>query len=94
MRDNDDYDVSLIDNYLKLAWTGDFSSLKSMINKYLKLDGEWTSPGGEKKTFYCNNTPTISWWSKKKTLCFEDANCTIKQKLITSLCCQNDAIYL
>ena len=59
--DNNEYDVSSIKNCLKLAWTGDFLSLKTMVNKYLKLDGEWISPGGEKKILYCNNTPTITW---------------------------------
>ena len=37
-----------------------------MVSKYLKLEGEWRSPGGDKKTFQIDNTPTISWWSKRK----------------------------
>ena len=58
--DNNECDVSSIKNCLKLAWTGDLLSLKTMVNKHLKLDGEWISPGGEKKILYCNNTPTIT----------------------------------
>ena len=85
--DNNEYDVSSIKNYLKLAWTGDFLSLKTMVNKYLKLDGEWISPGG--KILYCNNTPTITWWNKKKILRIEDAGNSLTEKLMSSLCCQN-----
>ena len=87
--DNNEYDVSSIKNYLKLAWTGDFLSLKTMVNKYLKLDGEWISPGGEKKILYRNNTPTITWWNKKKILRIEDADNSLTEKLMSSLCCQN-----
>ena len=87
--DNDVYDVSSIKNYLKLAWIGDHLSLKTMVNKYLKLDGKWISPGGGKKILYCNNTPIITWWNKKKILRIEDTDNSLTEKLMSSLCCQN-----
>ena len=49
----------------------------------------WISPGGEKKILYCNNTPTITWWNKKKILRIEDAGNSLTEKLMSSLCCQN-----
>ena len=73
---NSTYDKSLIQKNLKLAWVGDFQSVKCFAADYLKLDGEWDSPGGEKKVLYCGDSPTITtlWWNKKKLLQFEGAN--------------------
>jgi hypothetical protein len=34
---------------ISLAWTGDFVSLKQFSSEVLKLDGEWSQPGGDKK---------------------------------------------
>lgn len=46
------YDIFVIRKNLKLAWTGDFSSIKAMVTNYLKLEGELRSPRSGKKTFY------------------------------------------
>ena len=47
------YDPSIIAKNLKLAWAGDFHSVKSMVAKYLELDSMSVSPRGEKKVFLC-----------------------------------------
>ena len=39
---------------LKLSWAGDFQSLKDFVNTVLKVEGEWSSPGREKKLFTSN----------------------------------------
>ena len=86
MISNNEYDLSMINSNLKLAWTGDFTSIKCLVREHLKLDGVWTSPGGEKKVFICNNIPTISWWQKKKLVEFYGANAsTIRQKLFATM---------
>ncbi|CAB4037689.1 Hypothetical predicted protein [Paramuricea clavata] len=55
---------------LKLSWAGDFESLKRVVSDYIKFDGRWTSPGGEKKV--CSNPDTsITWWKNKKFLLVE-----------------------
>jgi hypothetical protein len=41
---------------LKLSWAGDFESLKCVVSDYIKFDGRWSSPGGEKKV--CSNPDT------------------------------------
>ena len=83
---NSEYDVSVINSNLKLAWTGDFTSIKCLVREHLKLDGVWTSPGGEKKVFSCDNIPTISWWQKRKLVELHGANAsTIRQKLFATL---------
>ena len=64
--------------------------MKCLAADYLKLDGEWYSPGGEKKVLYCGDSPTILRWSKKKLLQFEEANAeSIQQKLRLLFCSQN-----
>lgn len=30
----------------KLSWTGDFNSLKILLDEILNIQGHWTSPGG------------------------------------------------
>ena len=87
---NSTYDKSLIQKNLKLAWVGDFQSVKCLTADYLKLDGKWDSPGGEKKVLYCGDSPTILWWSKKKLLQFEGANAEfIQQRLLLDFCSEN-----
>ena len=55
---------------LKLSWAGDLESLKRVVSDYIKFDGRWTSPGGEKKV--CSNQDTsITWWKNKKFLLVE-----------------------
>ena len=49
---------------ISVAWTGDFDSLKQFSNEVLKLDGEWTQPGGDKKVFTFGNSVMV--WRKNK----------------------------
>ena len=81
---NNEYDVSLIKDHLKLSWVGDFESLKCMVNDYLKLDGIWNSPGGEKKAFSGDGI-NIFWWKKKKYIQFEGANAAILNRKLMSV---------
>ena len=82
---NNEYDTSQIEKNFKLEWVGDYSSIKSMVAEFLKLDGEWQQPGGEKKIFYCGNTPVLTWWSKKKTLQMDGVNSrTLILKLLSA----------
>ena len=84
---NSEYDISVMEKNLKFAWVGDFSSVKCWVAEYLKLDGIWDSPGGEKKAFYVGDIPTIYWWNRKKVLSFNGPNAVaIKQKLLSTLC--------
>ena len=39
---------------INIAWTGDFECLKQFTNEFLKLHGDWSQPGGDKKVFACN----------------------------------------
>lgn len=58
---------------LKLAWSGDYQSLKNFVKDELNIDGKWTSPGGEKKHF-TSEYVEISWWMNKKYMVIDDAN--------------------
>ena len=55
---------------LKLSWAGDFESLQGIVSDYMKFDGKWSSPGGEKKVCSDGNT-SITWWKKRKLLAVE-----------------------
>ena len=52
---------------LSLSWTGDLDSLNIFVKEILKLDGEWTQPGGDKKHFEYGNS-SISWRKNKRLL--------------------------
>ena len=66
---NDEIFVLAMKN-LKLSWAGDYECLKRVVSDYIKFDGRWSSPGGEKKV--CSNPDTsITWWKKKKFLLVE-----------------------
>ena len=52
---------------LKLSWTGDFQSLKDFVHTVIKFEGEWSSPGGEKKLFTSDQV-TLTWLRNKKYL--------------------------
>ena len=87
-----EYDPSIVAKNLKLAWAGDFHSVKSMVAEYLELDGTWVSPGGEKKVFYVADSPVVIWWSKKKHIQIEgDEGMSLKRKLLSTsmINCEN-----
>ena len=55
---------------LKFSWAGDFESLQRIVSDYMKFDGKWSSPAGEKKV--CSDGDTsITWWKKRKLLAVE-----------------------
>ena len=56
------------------------------MSKSLKLEGVWSSPGGDKKEFN-NDTLVIAWWKNKKLLQFEGMNDDLKCKL-SAIGCQ------
>lgn len=85
----DDDHRSDIKKNLKLAWAGDYQSLKHLVSNYIKLDGTWCAPGGEKKIFSDGNT-SITWWKNKKFLLFEGKEAeNINQLLISLINCDN-----
>lgn len=68
---------------LKLAWSGDLVSLKLFVEKSLKLDGIWSSPGGEKKLFKNDNT-SIIWLKNKRYLSIEGEHAKeIKRRMLS-----------
>jgi hypothetical protein len=56
---------SFIEN-ISLTWTGDLVSLKQFSSEVLKLDGEWSQPGGDKKLFTFVNSTMV--WRKNKNV--------------------------
>ena len=63
-------DVSTVCDKLRLAWTGDYLSLKRYVSENLKINGVWSQPGGDKKVFR-SDFFSISWWKNKKVFCEE-----------------------
>ena len=55
---------------INIAWTGDFECLKQFTNEFLKLHGDWSQPGGDKKVFACNYL-TMTWRKTKQVLVIE-----------------------
>ena len=55
---------------INIAWTGDFECLKQFTNEFLKLHGDWSQPGGDKKVFACNYL-TMTWRKSKQVLIIE-----------------------
>ncbi len=55
---------------INLAWTGDFDCLKQFTNEFLKLDGDWTQPCGDKKVFTSSHL-TMTWRKTKQVLTIE-----------------------
>ena len=74
---------SNLNEKIKLSWAGDLLSLKSFIDKSINLEGEWSSPGGEKKIFKSHDGNTIiTWWKNKKYIKLDGANAeNVKHKL-------------
>ncbi|CAB3982226.1 Hypothetical predicted protein [Paramuricea clavata] len=68
---------------LQLCWTGNIEQLKHFVNENIKLnDGNWISPGGDKKV-YSDGTTSISWRKSKKILQIEGKE---KKQIIAKLC--------
>ena len=55
---------------INIAWTGDFECLKQFTKEFLKLHGDWSQPGGDKKVFACNYS-TMTWRKTKQVLIIE-----------------------
>ena len=71
------YAISVINN-ISLAWTDDFNSLKQFTADVLKLNGEWTQPGGDKKVFASGDITLI--WRKTKYLLSVDGGKSMEVK--------------
>ena len=70
---------------LRLSWAGDLNSLKEFVENTLKVQGNWSSPAGEKKLFVANNVK-ILWWKNKKFLTIEgDDTNRIKNGMVNTL---------
>ena len=83
---------TMIQDNLKLSWVGDLESLKSLVNEHLKLNGVWSSPGGEKKTFSSDDVDII-WLKKKKTIQFQGTNAaTIIHNLMSTFTNGNNTV--
>ncbi len=66
---------------LGIAWSGDFNSLKQFVKDVLKLVGEWSQPGGDRKVFAFGSS-SISWRKSKVCLQLEgEETITIKKKI-------------
>ena len=85
-RYNTEQDNMVAKNSLELAWRGDFQSLKSFVCNNIKLQGDWTQPGGDKKVF-TGKSFCITWRKGKKLLNLEgtDSN-KVKHALCIKLC--------
>ena len=57
----------MFSDYLSIAWTGDYESLKHFVSELLKIDGIWSHPGGDKKLF-TSEYVTISWRKSKNVI--------------------------
>ena len=58
--------IATLSNYLQIAWTGDFLSLKQFVNETLKLEG----------------TSTISWWKNRKDLQFKGTDAGLFKRTV------------
>ena len=82
---NGKYDKSIIEKNLKLAWTGDFDSMKCLVAEYLELEGVWKSVGSDKKVFYSDNSECISWRKNQKLIQIKGSNSEVlKRKLLSA----------
>ena len=78
-------DNEKLNENLKLAWSGDLISLKLFVKKSLKLDGIWSSPGGEKKLFK-NDDTSIIWLKNKRYLSIEgERTKEIKRRMLSMM---------
>lgn len=59
--------TNLINTGNEFAWKGSLEGLKIFVQTDLKLQGKWTSPGGEVKLFTSKNY-VIKWYGKNKRI--------------------------
>ena len=56
----------LIDNS-GYSWKGNLSQLRRLVQNELKLTGNWSSPGGDRKVFKSTDTRIkIKWYGQKR----------------------------
>lgn len=71
---------------LRVAWVGDYDSLKRFVGEDLKLNGIWDQPGGDKKIFRADGI-SISWRKTKSLLHLEGAEAgSVTQQLFAKIC--------
>jgi hypothetical protein len=75
---------SQLSDHLQIAWTGDFLSLKQFVNENLKLQGQWSQPGVDKKVF-TTGTNSISWRKSRKDLQFKGTDAELLKHSVCSI---------
>ena len=71
---------------LRVAWVGDYDSLKRFVVEDLKLNGIWDQPGGDKKIFKADGI-SISWRKTKSLLHLEGAEAgSVTKQLFAEIC--------
>lgn len=73
---------------LKMAWAGDYESLKAFVNEKLGIEGEWSSPGGERKLFKSRNV-VMHWWKNKTFLSIEGNQASETKRLLMAYICDS-----
>ena len=76
------YDKSIIKKNLKLAWAGDFESMKCLVAEFLEPEGVWKSVGSDKKLFSVA-IPNAYHGGKTKSLFKRSNSMDLKQKLLS-----------
>ena len=68
-------------------WEGNLPQLKSFVEKTLKIDGSWSSPGGEAKLFKGENV-ILKWHgpTRKKLVVQEDREDCSVESILQCLC--------
>ena len=59
--------TTMFSDYLSIAWTSDYESLKHFVSERLKIDGIWSHSGRDKKLF-TSEYVTISWRKSKNVI--------------------------
>ena len=68
-------------------WEGNLPQLKSFVQNTLKIDGSWSSPGGEAKLFKAENI-ILKWYgpTRKKLVVQEDREDCSVESILQCLC--------
>ena len=68
-------------------WEGNLPQLKSFVEKTLKIDGSWSSPGGEVTLFKSQNV-ILKWYgtTRKKLVVQEDREDCFVESILQCLC--------